>query len=100
MAVLRTTPRAIHFCLFLSLNIIDALLTTSALSQGAIELNPLFATFEHPLEMAAMKTILVGTILLGLALSRRTYLLHALNAGITLVVFWNILAVLTWVHYY
>ena len=96
MLVLRTAPKPLHIYLFVALNALDIALTMKALSLGAKEINLVFAFFEHPVAMIALKIILIGTILLGLVLFRRTYLLHWLNAGMSLVVIWNVIAVLTW----
>lgn len=96
MLVFGTTPRPLHVYLFIALNVLDILLTAAALSLGARELNGIFAWARHPIVMAAVKMILVGAILLGLVMWRRTYLIHLLNTGMTLVVIWNIAAVISW----
>ena len=96
MLILRTAPKPLHIYLFVALNALDIALTMKALSLGAKEINLVFVALEHPVAMAAVKMILIGTILLGLVLFRRTYLLHWLNAGMSLVVIWNVIAVLTW----
>lgn len=93
---IRETPNPLHLYLFIALNAVDVALTVKALSLGASEINCVFGTFEHPLEMAAVKMILVGAILLGLVALKRIYLMHWLNAGMALVVVWNVAAVLTW----
>lgn len=93
---LSTTVQPIHIILFVALNAVDVALTMTALSLGAREINVLFASFNHPLEISAVKLTLVGLILLGLVVARRVYLMHWLNAGMTLVVIWNVIAVLSW----
>ena len=98
MLVLRNDPKPLHVYLFIALNAVDIALTLTALSLGAREINLVFAAFQNPVLMAAVKMILAGTILLGLALFRRVYLVHWLNAGMTLVVIWNIVAVFSWLH--
>jgi hypothetical protein len=96
MSVLRKDPKPLHVYLFIALNAVDVALSITALSLGAKEINLLFAAFQNPVSMIAVKMILVGTIVLGLVIFRRVYLLHLLNAGMTLVVFWNVIAVLSW----
>ena len=96
MTILKLTPKPLHIFLFMSLNAIDMALTAKALSLGAIELNFIFATFGNPLAMSAVKMILTGTILLALVKFRRIYFIHGLNAGMSLVVIWNAVAVVSW----
>ena len=99
MLVLRKEPKPLHVYLFIALNALDIALTIIALSLGAEEMNLLLASFQNPVSLVAVKMILAGTIALGLVIFRRVYLVPFVNAGMTLVVIWNIVAVLTWSHF-
>ena len=82
--------------LFITLNIADAALTTSALSSGGSELNPFYFALGNPIVVLAAKILLVGVIILGLVMSRRLHLLNWLNIGMGLIVAWNVMALLSW----
>ncbi len=99
MSVLCKDPKPLHVYLFIALSAVDVALTITALSFGVKELNLLFAAFQNPISMIAAKMILTGMVVLGLVIFHRVYFIFLLNAGMTLVVLWNIVAVLTWLHY-
>ena len=93
------TPQAIlkPGLLFGTLNLADLLLTVFLLSIGAPELNPVFASMGNIYLFASTKVILVGAVMLGLFYFNQSHLFKWLNAGMGLIVAWNILAVMTWV---
>lgn len=96
MLIFRTMPRCLPVYLFLALNVLDILLTVSALLLGAQELNCIFAWTTSPIAMVVIKMVLATIVLLGLILWQRAYLIQWVNAGMVLVVIWNIVAVMSW----
>jgi hypothetical protein len=93
--MMRTRSAAINISLFVGLNITDVLLTIASLSLGARELNPVYSA-ASPLGIAAIRTVILGIVILALVLSRRIHLINWLNIGLILVVIWNIVAVISW----
>ncbi len=92
---MRTRSALFPVSLFISLNVADVLLTVASLSLGARELNPVYSA-AGPVGIAAIRTFILGIVLLALFLSRRIHLLNWLNIGLILVVIWNIVAVISW----
>ena len=82
--------------LFFFLNLVDALLTAFLLSLGAPELNPIYSSLGNIYVFAATKLVLVCLVLLGLTTFKQAHLLKWLNAGMGLIVAWNIVAAATW----
>lgn len=79
--------------LFVTLNILDARLTSIAISVGSTELNPLSAGFgDSPLLKAAISTAVV----IPLLIIRWWRAIALLCIGMSAVVAWNALSVLTW----
>ena len=83
--------------LFLTLNVADLGLTAFLLSIGAQEMNPIYASSESLFSFAVTKVTLVSLVLIGLVAGNRMHLLKWLNAGLGLIVVWNIIAVATWI---
>jgi hypothetical protein len=83
--------------LFLSLNVVDLVITAFLLSIGAQEMNPIYASSESLLSLAITKIALVSLVLIGLVAGNRMHLLKWLNIGLGLIVIWNIVAVFTWI---
>jgi hypothetical protein len=82
--------------LFVALNIADLLLTLTAISMGSHELNIVYTVAGSTTGMAILKLALAATVVTGLTLFRRTYLLTWINAGMAIVVIWNLIATFSW----
>lgn len=90
----KTLKPGILFCI---LNLSDIALTAFLLSLGAPELNPVYSSLGNLNSLIATKFILVSLVLMGLLIFNRVHLLKWLNAGMGLIIIWNVLAVITWV---
>ncbi len=82
--------------IFLTLNLADIAITAFLLSFGASELNPIYAYLGSIYLLAVAKLALVCLVLLGLLRFNQLHLLKWLNAGLGLIVVWNIIAAVTW----
>jgi hypothetical protein len=79
---------------FVSLNILDAQLTGTALVLGASELNPIAATgFGSSM---LLKGLISSAIVVALVLLKRGRLLKPLDLGMLVVVLWNGFAIWSW----
>jgi len=79
--------------LFVALNMLDALLTTLAISHGSSEANMLAVSFGGDV---ALKALISTALAVPLMLGRWTRALALLCVGMSLVVAWNAVAIISW----
>jgi len=87
---------SIDVLLFIILNEADIVLTTIALYLGSREMNFILASLESPFLMAGAKALFCITIITLLLGFKCNNLFKYLNIGLTLVVLWNLVAVISW----
>ncbi|MBN1855567.1 MAG: hypothetical protein JW846_01280 [Dehalococcoidia bacterium] len=78
---------------FVGLNVLDARLTSWAISLGSREANPLAIGFGSSMVLKALIALCIAIVLIKVG---RCHLLKPLCVGMCLIVAWNTLAVVSW----
>jgi hypothetical protein len=81
---------------FISLNILDVLLTIPVMSWGGRQLNPLYSYFSSAGTMVMVKALLLAIVLLLLARYHRLHLLRWINLILAAMIVWNFVAATTY----